>query len=143
MRLLFILLVFAFPIVEILVFIRVCASIGIVTGISLTLLTAILGIFCIKRVKLNAISTASQALRTGKFQLDATFSMGCKGVGAALIILPGFITDFLGALFFIPLIQKVLLKWLEKKFSKIDIADKQTQKTKGKVTLEGEFREII
>jgi len=142
MRLPFIFFVFAFPVVEILVFIRVCASIGIASSISVTLLTAILGIFLLKRIKLNAIYAASHGIRTGQFQLNATFSIGCRGLGAIFIIMPGFITDVLGGLFFIPPIQKVLLKWLEKKFSKLDIVNKEN-KTREKVTLEGEFREII
>lgn len=57
----------------------------------------------------------AQDMRAGHFPVGAIADGMLKGIGAVLLIIPGFITDFIALLCFIPLIRRLLFKrWAAK-----------------------------
>ena len=117
------------PLVEIYVLIQVGSIIGAFTTVSLVVLTAVLG----------AVMMRTQGL---KVWTDITFQLGKHRlpaqslwhgililIASVLLITPGFITDTIGFMLFIPQVRIWLLKtlihrWLQKGFaSKIHFID--------------------
>ena len=99
-------LIFIFiPIIEIVIFIAVGSNIGILNTIAIILLTAIVGIFFVKRQGLNLLFNAQRNMTQGIFP-----SQEIKGgiillISGLLLITPGFFTDCLGFAMFLKPVQ--------------------------------------
>lgn len=113
----FILLLFILtPIVEIAVFIEVGGLIGLWPTLGLVVATAIAGTTLLRRQGLATMRSARESLTRGEFPVNEIFDGACLLASGFLLLTPGFITDFLGALLLIPLfraaIRGPLIRWL-------------------------------
>lgn len=113
----FILLLFILtPIVEIAVFIEVGGLIGLWLTLGLVVATAIAGTTLLRRQGLATMRSARESLTRGEFPVNEIFDGASLLASGFLLLTPGFITDFLGALLLIPLfraaIRGPLIRWL-------------------------------
>ncbi|MCH8182632.1 MAG: FxsA family protein [Proteobacteria bacterium] len=113
----FILLLFILtPIVEIAVFIQVGGLIGLWPTLGLVVATAVAGTALLRRQGLATMRSARESLARGEFPVNEIFDGACLLASGLLLLTPGFITDFLGALFLAPMfraaIRGPLLRWL-------------------------------
>ncbi len=98
------------PIIEISIFISIGSKIGIVNTILIILLTAIIGIFMVRRQGISLLFDAQKNMRDGIFPTQAIKGAIFLLISGLLLITPGFFTDIIGFLMFIPQIQKIISK---------------------------------
>ena len=99
-------LIFIFiPIIEIVIFITVGSNIGILNTIAIILLTAIVGIFFVKRQGLSLLFNAQRNMSQGIFPKQEIKGGIFLLISGLLLITPGFFTDCIGFAMFLRPIQ--------------------------------------
>ena len=98
----FILLILLVPIVEIYLFIKIGSQIGAFNTISLIFITAIVGIYYAKYEGLNTLKSAIKQTVQNEIPIYEIVSGAALAFAAILIIIPGFLTDFIGLLIIFP-----------------------------------------
>ena len=93
------------PIIEIVIFIAVGSNIGILNTIVIILLTAIIGIFFVKRQGLNLLFNAQRNMTQGIFPTQEIKGGIFLLISGLLLITPGFFTDCLGFAMFLKPVQ--------------------------------------
>ena len=106
------------PAVEIYLMIKVGGSIGALNTILLIFLTAITGVYFAKIAGLNTIRSGFNQLVKNELPVYEIISGAALAFAALLLILPGFLTDFLGFLLIIPSTRKIFISFIASKFSK-------------------------
>jgi len=112
MGLLILLLMIGVPIIEIAVFIEVGGWIGLWPTIVTIVLTALLGTALLRRQGLAILMKAQESLAAGRFPVDEVFDGLCLLAAGALLLTPGFVTDALGLLLFVPPVRAAGRRWL-------------------------------
>lgn len=102
MPLLLLALFIGVPIVEIAVFIQVGEQIGLWRTLAIVIATAIAGTILLRLQGLSTLRRAQQAMAQNQLPLKEVFDGLCLLVAGALLLTPGFVTDALGALLFVP-----------------------------------------
>ena len=98
--------ILALPLVEIAVFIQVGEWIGVWPTIGLTVLSTVVGSTLLRHQGLATIARANQMAERGEPPVDEILDGLCILLAAALLIVPGFVTDALGLLLFIPWVRR-------------------------------------
>tara|TARA_B100000131_G_scaffold321509_1_gene372408 strand:- start:1768 stop:2166 length:399 start_codon:yes stop_codon:yes gene_type:complete len=110
-----ILLILLVPIVEIYLFIKIGSKIGAFNTISLILITAVIGLYYAKYEGLNTLRSAVSQLVKNELPIYEIISGAALAFAAFLMILPGFLTDFVGLLIIFPWTRRLLFKKFKKK----------------------------
>ena len=109
--------IIGFPILEIVLMIKVGKTVGILNTILLIFFTAIVGIYCARIEGLNTIKSGMINLYQNKLPLYEMISGASIALAAALLILPGFISDTLGFLLLLPFTRKLIISfWFRNKY---------------------------
>lgn len=113
------------PLVEIYLMIKIGSVIGAFNTISITILTAIVGVYFAKLQGLSTLRSLGKNIRINKSSIGEIINGFCLVVAAILLILPGFLTDFLGFLLLVPFSRNIILEnfFTQPKNSKIDIIE--------------------
>ena len=99
------------PIVEISIFITIGSSIGILNTIAIILITALVGIFLVRRKGIKLLFDAQRNLSQGMMPTEEIKGGIFLLVSGLLLITPGFFTDCIGfAVFLKPVQNFVTLK---------------------------------
>ena len=98
----------AVPIIEIVGFIQIGSLIGIWPTIGIVILTAIAGSILLRHQGMAALFQAQSKLAQGGIPFDQVIDGICLGFAGALLLTPGFFTDFFGFLLFIPPFRRSL-----------------------------------
>jgi len=122
------------PVVEIYVLIKVGSEIGAITTILLIFITAIIGIYYAKYEGLNTLRSGFVQLNKNEIPAFEVMSGAAIAFAALLLIVPGFVTDFIGFLLIFPPSRKILFKKFSKKTNK--------NKFKKNNFIDGEFEDI-
>ena len=122
------------PVVEIYVLIKVGSGIGAITTILLIFITAIIGIYYAKYEGLNTLRSGFVQLNKNEIPAFEVMSGAAIAFAALLLIVPGFVTDFIGFLLIFPPSRKILFKKFSKKTNK--------NKFKKNNFIDGEFEDI-
>jgi len=113
----FTLALIAVPVLEVLVFIEVGRVIGWPAAIVLLLGTSLLGARVVRtqgRVAIEAVSLAFAQRRVpGRAAVDGALGF----LAGSLLLLPGFLTDALGALLMLPPTRKLARFWLSRHYA--------------------------
>jgi UPF0716 protein FxsA len=108
----------ALPIAEIVVFVAVAAQIGFVDAALIQLVCSLAGIAVIRsagEVRLDRLRGQFGAGTIGTAQLDGTGLV--RVLAGVLLLVPGFLTDALGALLLIPVVRRSLGAVLHRAFA--------------------------
>ena len=113
------------PLVEIYLMIKIGSVIGAFNTISITILTAIVGVYFAKLQGLSTLRSLAKNIRVNKSSIGEIINGFCLVVAAILLILPGFLTDFLGFLLLVPFSRNIILEnfFTQTKNSKVDIIE--------------------
>ena len=122
------------PIIEIYLFIKIGSQIGAFNTISLIFITAIIGIYYAKIEGLNTIRSGFIQLLKNEVPAYEILSGAAIAFAAFLLIIPGFVTDFIGFLLIIPFSRNIIFKNFLKKNNK--------QNIKKNNFIDGEFEDI-
>ena len=109
------LLIIAIPAVEIFLMIKIGQNIGALSTIGLIFLTAVIGVYFAKLEGLNTLRSGINNLYKNKIPIYEMMSGASIAFAALLLIIPGFITDFLGFLLLIPFTRKKIINLFLKK----------------------------
>lgn len=111
-----ILLLLLLPVLELWLMIEIGGEVGALAVILWLVAMIFLGINLLRYLGASSMLRAAQSVRSGGAMPAQTLADGLfKAVGAVLLIIPGFITDLIALLCFIPLVRGLLLKrWLAK-----------------------------
>jgi UPF0716 protein FxsA len=112
MPLLFLLIL---PALEIYLFIKIGAEIGALAVIVWLIGAVILGTNILRYLGASSLLGAARKMQTGEAPAQTLADTMIKALAAVLLIIPGFATDFIAILLFIPPIRHFLLRrWLSK-----------------------------
>ena len=101
--------VLALPVAELGVFILVASTIGWLPALALFLGTSFLGIILLKRSGLDHLARFRAALaQEGVAAIHLETPGVAHVLGGILLVFPGFITDFIGLLLFVPPLRRTL-----------------------------------
>ena len=93
------------PIIEISIFITVGSNIGILNTIAIILLTAIVGIFFVRRQGLSLLFNAQRNMSQGIMPTEEIKGGIFLLISGLLLITPGFFTDCIGFVMFLKPVQ--------------------------------------
>lgn len=114
--LILLLLFIGVPMVEIAVFIQVGGMIGLWPTLAIVVLTAVAGSYLLRLQGTATLVRAQQAMARGEMPLAEVFDGACLLVAGVLLLTPGFVTDTLGALLFIPPVRVALRRFFGRFF---------------------------
>ena len=110
-----ILFIIGVPLVEIYLMIKVGSMIGAFNTVFLILFTAITGVYFARSAGLNAIISGFNQLIKNKIPIYEIISGAALAFAALLLIIPGFLTDFIGFLLIIPITRKFFISSISSK----------------------------
>ena len=96
------------PILEIAVFMNVGAQIGVWPTLGLVVLTAVAGSYLLRIQGLSTMARAQEAAQRGETPLTELMEGVYLLIAGVLLLTPGFVTDAVGLLFFIPAVRRGL-----------------------------------
>jgi len=102
------------PLAELYVLIEVGKGIGGLSTIALCLFTAVLGGILIRWQGLKTLFDAQRSLSRGEFPAEHGLHGLLIGLSGLLLFTPGFITDTIGFLLLVPLVRKLIIRYLLK-----------------------------
>ncbi|MFK0571428.1 FxsA family protein [Endozoicomonas sp.] len=112
MRFLFLLFILL-PILEMVVLIKVGSIIGAWNAVALVVLSVFIGLAVIRRQGLATALKARQKMAAGELPAMEMLENLVIAIGGLLMLIPGFITDFLGVFLLLPPIRRLLIRrWL-------------------------------
>lgn len=100
------------PLLEIAVFIQIGGLIGLWPTLGLVVLTAILGTWQLRLQGLATLGRAREQIDRGALPARELFDGACLLVAGALLLTPGFVTDTVGFLLFLPPVRDLLRRLL-------------------------------
>lgn len=98
----------AVPLVEIGVFIEVGGWIGLWPTLAIVIVTAVAGTWLLRMQGLATLARAQGSLARQQFPVEEVFDGLCLLFAGALLLTPGFVTDTVGFLLFVPAIRHML-----------------------------------
>ncbi|MCY7709310.1 membrane protein FxsA [Bacillus safensis] len=102
----FLILLILFPAVEISLFLISSKIIGILPTMLLIVLTSALGAYFARKQGIEAFQKVQRDLQYGKMPGGAIVDGFCILIGGLLLLIPGFLSDLIGALLLIPVTRK-------------------------------------
>ena len=96
------------PIIEISIFITIGSNIGILNTIAIILLTALIGIFLVRRRGLSLLFDAQNNLSQGNMPAEEIKGGIFLLISGLLLITPGFFTDCIGFAVFLKPVQSFI-----------------------------------
>ena len=109
------LFIITIPALEIFLMIKIGQNIGALNTIGLIFLTAVIGIYFARLEGLNTLRSGINNLYRNKIPIYEMISGASIAFAALLLIIPGFMTDFVGFLLLIPFTRKKIINLFIKK----------------------------
>lgn len=135
MPLLFLLFILV-PFIEIWGILTVGSWIGAMPTLLVIVLTALAGSFLLKREGIQTLTRAKSKLNAGQMPMHEMLEGILLAVAGALLLTPGFFTDFVGLFLLLPLGRNLIIRELSKRMV---VAQMGTSDTTSYRVVEGEF----
>ncbi len=131
------------PLIEIGVFIEVGGLIGLLPTLGLILLTAALGTWQLRSQGLSTLARARQQMEQGQLPAQELYDGFCLIIAGALLLTPGFVTDAVGFVLFVPAFRRLLRQVVAQRIRLRAEVRMRQQPGRGSTTIiEGDFREV-
>lgn len=108
MALILLALFIGLPLLEVAVFIQVGGVIGVWPTIGATIATALAGSLLLRAQGLTVLMRARTQMDQGQLPAREMFEGVCLVLAGALLLVPGFVTDVIGLLLFVPPLREAL-----------------------------------
>lgn len=112
MALILLALFIGLPLLEIAVFIQVGGVIGVWPTIAATIATALAGSLLLRAQGLTVLMRARAQMDQGQLPAREMFEGVCLVLAGALLLVPGFVTDVIGLLLFVPPLRELLRRMI-------------------------------
>ena len=127
------------PILEMYFLIQVGTFIGAFNTIALVLLTAIMGLFLLRQQGFQTLLNARNKLMQSELPAEEIVTGIFLAVGGALLLTPGFVTDFIGFMCLLPFSRRFLMSQIATSF--FDVSGfSQKKEEKQSNWIEGEYK---
>jgi len=113
----FVLALILVPAIELLAFIEVGRAIGWLAAIVLLIVTSLLGAQLLRVQARAAIERVSLAVSGQRAPAGAAIDRALAFLGAVLLVVPGFVTDFLGVLLLLPFIRRLVRRRISRRYA--------------------------
>lgn len=117
MPLLFLAALIGIPILEISVFVEVGGEIGALNTIILTILTAVAGMALLRKQGITVLMQAQATLQKGESPVNEILNGILLAIAGLFLLIPGFVTDGIGFLLFLPPLRSLVASWLGRNVS--------------------------
>jgi UPF0716 protein FxsA len=114
----FLLMLIGVPALEAFVFIEVGLAIGWLPAVALLLGTSVLGAALLRAQARSAIERTSRAVREQRAPAGAAIDGGLVFLGSVLLVVPGFVTDALGALLVLAPTRALARRWISRQYAR-------------------------
>jgi len=141
MALLILLAFLAIPLVEIAVYIEVGGAYGVGPTLIATLLTAVIGTILMRTQGLATLNAVRTSVDKGEMPLRSAFDGACQLIAGILLLTPGFVTDAVGLLLFIPPVRSLLLAWIIGRAS-VSVVVRYGPMPRRTYDVEGDYRDV-
>ncbi|WP_186387828.1 FxsA family protein [Stappia sp. TSB10P1A] len=108
--LILLLVVIGLPLIEILVFVEVGSEIGAVPTVLLTIATAVAGSLMLRLQGLSLLRRVRAEMERGEVPGEDILQGSLIVVASVLLLIPGFVTDALGLLLFVPPLRAAIAR---------------------------------
>ena len=116
----FFILFIGLPALEIFLMIKISGEVGALNTIALIFLTAIVGVYFARLQGIQTLKSGMVNLYQNKLPVYEMLSGASIAIAALLLIIPGFLTDFMGFLLLIPFTRRIIFNISLKKKNKIN-----------------------
>jgi UPF0716 protein FxsA len=133
------------PILEIAVFIVAGEVLGLWKTIGFVFLTAVVGSALLRHQGLTTLAQVRDSMNSGRMPVAELFEGLCQLIAGALLLTPGFITDGIGLLLFVPSFRLVLRGLMTRQFKIHGNLQSQQQnplRRSNTTIIEGEYKEV-
>ena len=137
-----ILLFLAWPLIEIGLFVVIGGEIGLWPTLAWVVLTALAGIVILRLEASRGAMLIRNGLTGAALQQGAPVNGLMRALAAVLLILPGFLTDFLGLLLLLPPVQYVLSAAVMRRVTVVSAGLRQARPDMRDDVVEGEWEEV-
>ena len=110
------LFIIGIPLIEIYLMIKIGGFIGAFNTIFLIFFTAVTGIYFARLAGLSTLKSGISQIVKNENPIYEIISGAALAFAALLLIIPGFLTDFIGFLLIIPFTRKIIIKLISSKF---------------------------
>lgn len=111
MGLFIVLILIAIPVTEIAVFIQVGGAVGVLPTLIIIVITAMAGASLLRQQGLQTLNRIRQSVDQQQFPAAELFDGLCLIIAGAFLLTPGFVTDGVGFLLFLPPVRRLLGAW--------------------------------
>ena len=118
------------PLIEIAVLVAVGSKIGVLATIGLVIATGVLGSFLLKIEGASALSRLQTEIQTGRAPDKQLANAAMVMLAGIFLIIPGFVSDVIGLLLFLPPVRAFVLKSL---ISRVTIIRPQSRRQEADV----------
>ena len=101
------------PIVEIYLLIEIGSFFGVLTAVTLVILTGFLGAFMARMQGLQTLFRIQKNLREGRMPSGELLDALLIVIAGLVLLTPGFLTDLAGFLLLIPTTRNSIISWLQ------------------------------
>ena len=105
------------PAFEIFLMIKIGSMVGALNTVGLIFLTAIIGVYFARLQGIQTLKSGMINIYQNKMPIYEILSGASIAIAASLLIVPGFLTDFIGFILLIPFTRKILFNLFLKKSS--------------------------
>jgi UPF0716 protein FxsA len=122
-----ILAILAWPLVEIALFVTLGGTLGLWLTLAWVLLTGVIGVMILKSLPSSGAIRGRQDFvegfrgRLAEDPLSPIAHQALIGMGAVLLILPGFLTDALGLVLLVPPVRTLLIRLLARRMRAVTV----------------------
>jgi len=102
------------PIIEIFLLIEIGSIFGVLTAITLVILTGFLGAFMARMQGLQTFFRIQESLREGRMPSGELLDALLIVIAGVVLLTPGFLTDSAGFLLLIPTTRNSIKSWLQR-----------------------------
>ena len=127
------------PILEMYILIEVGSFIGALNTIGLVLLTALLGLILLRQQGFRTLLNARNKLMQAELPAEEIVTGIFLAVGGALLLTPGFVTDFIGFMCLLPFTRRLLMSQIATSFFNVSGFSEHKEQKQGD-WIEGEYK---
>ena len=127
------------PILEMYILIEVGGFIGALNTIGLVLLTALLGLMLLRQQGFRTLLNARNKLMQAELPTEEIVTGIFLAVGGALLLTPGFVTDFIGFMCLLPFTRRFLMSFIATSFFDVSGFSQKKEEKQGN-WIEGEYK---
>lgn len=130
------------PLIEIALFVTLGGALGLWLTLAIVLGTGVLGISLLQRLGLRSADRLRAEMGRMRDPLGQAGDSALLALAALLLILPGFLTDILGALLLIPPLRRLIIAQLVTRMGFVSMRSDQPARRSDGIVIDGDFVEV-